>query len=169
MGYFFQKGTFKGLIKKRAHQLKTLGGQTPTLTPLPGGACSGGPGVSDILYKVGIHTKTSKSHSLRSALTSNVFSGGLSLTEIAKAAGWTNVKTFGKFCTEPVIDNNFRNFYWQTACNFIHIFMYCMLRLDVCMIYVVLYIYIYKSGLWNLIWILIKGTGTDQRRNNSKN
>ena len=53
--------------------------------------------VSDILHKAGIHTKTFKSHSLRSASTSNAFSGGLSLTEIAKAAGWTNVETFGKF------------------------------------------------------------------------
>ena len=49
--------------------------------------------VSDILHKAGIHTKTFKSHSLRSASTSNAFSGGLSLTEIAKAAGWKNVET----------------------------------------------------------------------------
>ena len=53
--------------------------------------------VSNILQKAGIHTKTFKTPSLRSALTSNAFSGGLSLTEIAKAARWTNVKTFGKF------------------------------------------------------------------------
>ena len=53
--------------------------------------------VSDILQKAVIHTKTFKIHSLRSASTSNAFSGGLSLREIAKAAGWTNVKTFGKF------------------------------------------------------------------------
>ena len=66
--------------------------------------------VSDILHKAGIHTKTFKSHSLRSALTSNACSGGLSLNEIAKAAGWTNVKTFGKFYHKPVIDNNFGNF-----------------------------------------------------------
>ena len=35
--------------------------------------------VSDILQKAGIHTKTFKTHSLHSALTSNVFSDGLSL------------------------------------------------------------------------------------------
>ena len=35
--------------------------------------------VSDILQKAGIHTKTFKTHSLYSTLTSNAFSGGLSL------------------------------------------------------------------------------------------
>ena len=63
-----------------------------------------------MLHKAGIHTKTFKSHPLRSASTSNAFSGGLSLNKIAKAAGWTNVKTFGKFYNKPVIDNNFRKF-----------------------------------------------------------
>ena len=65
--------------------------------------------VSDILHKAGIHNKTFKSHSLRSASTSDSFSGGLSLTEIAKAAGWTNVETFGKLYNKPVIDNSFGN------------------------------------------------------------
>ena len=55
--------------------------------------------VSDILHKAGINTKTFKTHSLRSASTSNAFS----------SAGWTNVKTFGKFYNKPVIDNNFGN------------------------------------------------------------
>ena len=40
--------------------------------------------VSDILHKAGIHTKPFKSHSLRSASTSNAFSSGISLNEIAK-------------------------------------------------------------------------------------
>ena len=53
--------------------------------------------VSDILHKADIHTKIFKNHSLRSASTSNGFSSDLSLTEITKAAGWINVKTFGKF------------------------------------------------------------------------
>ena len=53
--------------------------------------------VSDILRKAGIHTKTFKSHSLRSASTSNAFIGGLSLNEIAKAAGWTNVRRSENF------------------------------------------------------------------------
>ena len=66
--------------------------------------------VLDIVHKAGIHTKTFKSHCLRSGSTSNAFSGGLSLTEIAKAAGWTNVETFEKFYNKPVIDNNFGNF-----------------------------------------------------------
>ena len=33
----------------------------------------------------------------------------LSLTEVAKAAVWANVKTFGKFYNKPVKDNNFGN------------------------------------------------------------
>ena len=60
--------------------------------------------------QVGIHTKTFKSHSLRSASTSNAFSGGLSIPDIAKVAGWTNLKTFGKFCKKTMIDINFGNF-----------------------------------------------------------
>ena len=66
--------------------------------------------VSKILHKAGIYTKTLKSHSLRSASTSNAFIGGLSLNEIAKATGWTNINTFRKFHNKPVIDNNFGNF-----------------------------------------------------------
>ena len=38
------------------------------------------------------------------------FNGGLSLTEIVKAAGWTNVKTFGKFFDKQVTDKNSVNF-----------------------------------------------------------
>ena len=51
-----------------------------------------------------------KTHHLRSASTSNAFSGGLFFTKIAKAAGWTNVEKFGKH-NKPVIDNNFDYFY----------------------------------------------------------
>ena len=54
----------------------------------------------------GIYIRTFKTHSLSSASTSDAFSGGLSLTKIAKAAGWTNVKTFGKFYNKSVIDNS---------------------------------------------------------------
>ena len=53
--------------------------------------------VSDILHKAGIHTKTFKSRSLCSASTSNTFIGGLCLNEIAKAAGWTNVRRLVNF------------------------------------------------------------------------
>ena len=62
--------------------------------------------VSDILHKAGIHTKTSKTCSLRSSSTSNALSGGISLTEIEKTARWKNVKTFGKCYNKPMIDNN---------------------------------------------------------------
>ena len=40
--------------------------------------------VSNILHKAGIHTKTFKSHSLCSASTSNVFSGGLFLPKLPR-------------------------------------------------------------------------------------
>ena len=66
--------------------------------------------VSDILQKAGIDIKTFKIHPLRLASTSDAFSGGLSLREFLKAAGWTNVKTFDKFHNNPMIDNNFGNF-----------------------------------------------------------
>ena len=39
---------------------------------------------SDTLHMAGIHTKIFKTHSLFSASTSNAFSGGLSIKEIAK-------------------------------------------------------------------------------------
>ena len=52
-----------------------------------------------------------ESHFLRSGSTLNAFSGALSLTEISKATGWTNVKTFGKFFDKPVIDNSLGTFY----------------------------------------------------------
>ena len=66
--------------------------------------------VSDILHKAGIHTETFKTDSLYSASTSNAFNGSFPLTEVAKAAGWTNVKTFGKCYNKPVTDNNLGNF-----------------------------------------------------------
>ena len=44
-------------------------------------------------------------------LCSDAFSGGIFLTEIAKATGWTNVEKFRKHYNKPVIDNNFDNFY----------------------------------------------------------
>ena len=77
--------------------------------------------VSDVLQKAGIHNKTFKNHSLRSASTWNEYSGGLSLTEIAKAAGWTNVRTFGKCYNKSVIEIILEAFYWQIVCDFIHI------------------------------------------------
>ena len=66
--------------------------------------------VVDILQKASIHNITFKIDFLRSTSTSNVFSGDPSLAEIEKAAGWANVKTFGKFFNKPVIEKNFGNF-----------------------------------------------------------
>ena len=48
--------------------------------------------VLDVLQEAGIHTKTFKTYSLRSASTSNVFSSDLSFTKIVKTS-CTNVKT----------------------------------------------------------------------------
>ena len=121
--------------------------------------------VSDVLQKAGI--QKAGIHSLRSASTSDVYSGGLSLTEIAKAAGWTNVRTFGKCYNKSVIENNFGSFLLTNSLWLYPYFRYCMLRIGTCMIYIVLYIY--QFGLWNLIWILISGTGTEKQRNHSKN
>ena len=89
----------------------------------------------------GIHTKTFKNNFIRSAWTSNAFSGSLPITEIAKAALWTNVKTFGRFYNKPVIDNNFGNFLLTNSLQLYPYFRYCMLRIGTCMIDVVLYIY----------------------------
>ena len=57
----------------------------PPHKPVPSKTLTGW--VSDLLQKAGIHIKTFISHSLRSTSTSDVFSSGLSLTEIANVAG----------------------------------------------------------------------------------
>ena len=57
--------------------------------------------------KSGINTTTFKAHSTCAASTSSARCKGLSLTEIAKAAGWSNFSTFGKFYNKPINDVNF--------------------------------------------------------------
>jgi len=44
----------------------------------------------------GIDTKTFTGHSIRSASTSAGVATGLSLSEINRAAGWSNARTFQK-------------------------------------------------------------------------
>ena len=63
--------------------------------------------VVETLEKSGINTTTLKAHSTRAASTSSAPCKGLSLTEIAKAAGWSNFSTFGKFYNEPINDVKF--------------------------------------------------------------
>ena len=63
--------------------------------------------VVETLEKSGINTTTFKAHSTRAASTSSARCKGLSLTEIAKAAGWSNFSTFGKFYNKPINDVNF--------------------------------------------------------------
>ena len=83
--------------------------------------------VSDILHKTFI------SNHLRIILSVQHWHQMLSvviyaITKIAKAAGWTNIKTLGKFYKKPVIDNNFDNFLLTNPYNFMHIFRYCVHR-----------------------------------------
>lgn len=66
--------------------------------------------MTDILQKTGIYTRLFKTHTFQSELISISVSGGLSLTESAKVAGWTNVKMFEKFHNKPVMYNNSVNF-----------------------------------------------------------
>ena len=63
--------------------------------------------VVETLEKYGINKTTFKAHSTRAASTSSARCKGLSLTEIAKAAGWSNFSTFGKFYNKPINDVNF--------------------------------------------------------------
>ena len=65
--------------------------------------------VTDILDQSGIDVVTFRPHSLRSASTAKAYKRGLSLTEIAKAAGWTNFKTFGSYYNKKVEDVNLGN------------------------------------------------------------
>ena len=58
--------------------------------------------VVETLGKAGINTKTFKAHATRPASTSAAYNKGLSLSEIGKAAGWSNFTTFAKFYNKPV-------------------------------------------------------------------
>ena len=59
------------------------------------------------LGKAEINTKIFKAHARRSASTSAAYNKGLSLSEIGKAAGWSNFTTFAKFYKKPIDINNF--------------------------------------------------------------
>ena len=52
------------------------------------------------------------------------------------------IEAFGKFYNKPVIDNNLVNFLLTNILYFMHISRYCMLRIAVCTLFVVLYLYI---------------------------
>ena len=60
--------------------------------------------VTNVLSRSGIETTTFTAHSTRSASTSKA-KRNLSLTEIAKAAGWSNNRTMAKFYNKPIISN----------------------------------------------------------------
>ena len=58
------------------------------------------------LCQAGINVKTFTSHSTRGASTSKAAANGLTLKEINRAAGWSNVsKTFQKHYNKTVIGN----------------------------------------------------------------
>ena len=63
--------------------------------------------VVETLERSGINTATFRAHSTHSASTSSARWKILSLTEIAKTAGWTNFSKSGKFCNKSVNDINF--------------------------------------------------------------
>ena len=66
------------------------------------------PWVVETLGKAGINSKTFKAHATCSVSTSAAYNKGLSLSEIGKAAGWSNFTIFGKFYNKPLDVNNFR-------------------------------------------------------------
>ena len=63
--------------------------------------------VVETLGKARINTKTFKAHAARSASTSATYNNDLSLSEIGKAAGWSNFTTFAKFYNDPLDVSNF--------------------------------------------------------------
>ena len=65
------------------------------------------PWVVETLGKAGINSKTFKAHATCFVSTSAAYNKGLSLSEIGKAAGWSNFTIFAKFYNQPVEVNNF--------------------------------------------------------------
>lgn len=61
--------------------------------------------VCKFLKLVGIDIKTFKGHSTRSAATSAAAAKGLSLTEVSRAAGWSNASTFRDHYHKPIKEN----------------------------------------------------------------
>ncbi len=64
--------------------------------------------VKNTLTDAGIDTLTFSAHSTRSASTSLAKAKGLSISEISKAAGWSNDHTFARHYRKPIAyDKNF--------------------------------------------------------------
>lgn len=61
--------------------------------------------VVDVLEKAGINISVFSAHSTRSAASSKACQKGLNLTEISKAAGWTNAKTFATYYHKTIKEN----------------------------------------------------------------
>jgi hypothetical protein len=58
--------------------------------------------IKQVLEAAGIDIHKYSAHSSRAASTSNVMAKGLNISEIMKAAGWSNVGTFARFYNKPV-------------------------------------------------------------------
>ena len=61
--------------------------------------------VKGTLAESGIDTQTFSAHSTRSAATSLAKTKGLSISDIAKAAGWCNDHTFARHYNKPIANN----------------------------------------------------------------
>lgn len=62
--------------------------------------------VKETLKLAGINTEIFTSHSTRSAAVSKAKSLGLSMSEINRAAGWSNSRTFGLHYNKPIVEAN---------------------------------------------------------------
>ena len=58
---------------------------------------------TEMMQMAGIDVNIFASHSTRSAAASSMRQRGLSLKQICKAGGWSNAKTFHKFCSKLIV------------------------------------------------------------------
>jgi len=65
--------------------------------------------LKSVMTVSGIDTSTYKGHSTRAAATWKAKAAGLSVSEIVKAANWTNARTFHRFYDRSVDQSGFAN------------------------------------------------------------
>lgn len=63
--------------------------------------------VKRCLNKAGVDTSVFGAHSTRAASTSQALRKGISMSEICRAAGWSNCTTFARHYNKPIIDRTF--------------------------------------------------------------
>ena len=59
----------------------------------------------NVLKEAGVNVSVFGAHSTRSATLSKASGKGLNLTEISKAVGWSNAKTFAMFYKKTISEN----------------------------------------------------------------